>query len=198
MAKDNGAIGGKAVPLTEIKPDGKNPNQHSERGVYMLRRSMERFGFLEPGVLDANNRIIGGNSRTETAVDVLDADEAIVIDIDGKRPVFVRRADLDLETAEGREASIALNRSAEVGITWDVGVLADFAADGLDLGEWWQDFELTDLGLAAVNGAEEADAEPQKWDEQYAILIELNDESEQVAALQTLTDMGYKCRALIS
>ncbi len=43
----------------------------------MLRKSVERFGFLEPGVLDAHNRIIGGNNRTETAADILDADEAI-------------------------------------------------------------------------------------------------------------------------
>lgn len=143
----NGAGGSQTVKLSDIKPDDKNPNKHSERGTYMLRNSMQRFGFLEPGVLDKDNRIIGGNSRTETAADILDAEDAIVIDIDGKRPVFVRRSDLDLNTPEGREASIALNRSAETGITWDIDVLADFAADGLELGEWWQDFELAEMGI---------------------------------------------------
>lgn len=49
------------VRLSDITPDDRNANAHTERGEYMLRRSMERFGFLEPGVLDANNRIIGGN-----------------------------------------------------------------------------------------------------------------------------------------
>jgi len=50
--------------------DDRNANAHTERGTYMLRRSLERFGFLEPGVLDANNRIIGGNNRTEAAAAV--------------------------------------------------------------------------------------------------------------------------------
>ena len=65
------------VKLSQIRQDELNANAHTERGTYMLRKSMERFGFLEPGVLDANNRIIGGNNRTETAADILDADEAI-------------------------------------------------------------------------------------------------------------------------
>lgn len=55
------------VKLSQIRQDELNANAHTERGTYMLRKSMERFGFLEPGVLDANNRIIGGNNRTETA-----------------------------------------------------------------------------------------------------------------------------------
>ena len=58
------------VKLTDITPDDRNANAHTERGTYMLRRSLERFGFLEPGVLDANNRIIGVNNRTEAAAAV--------------------------------------------------------------------------------------------------------------------------------
>jgi len=108
---------------------------------------MERFGFLEPGVLDANNRIIGGNNRTETAADILDADEAIVIDIDGRTPVFVRRTDLDLTTPEGREAAIALNRTAQVGIEFDPLVLEDLAVSGVELGDWFQPQELRAFGL---------------------------------------------------
>lgn len=104
------------VRLSDIIPDDRNANAHTERGEYMLLRSVARFGFLEPGVLDANGRVISGNHRLEVAADVLDAADAIVVDIDGTRPVFVRRRDLDLTTPEGREAAIALNRSAQVGI----------------------------------------------------------------------------------
>lgn len=113
----------------------------------MLRRSLERFGFLEPGVIDKNGRIIGGNNRAEAAADVLDADEAIVIDIDGTRPVFVRRNDLDLTTPEGREAAIALNRTAQVGIEFDAVALGDLVEGGLDLGDWFQPYELKALSL---------------------------------------------------
>ena len=135
------------VKLSDITPDDRNANAHTERGTYMLRRSIERFGFLEPGVLDANNRIIGGNNRTEAAADVLDAEDAIVIDIDGRRPVFVRRADLDLTTPEGREAAIALNRTAQVGIEFDPLVLEDLAVSGVGLGDWFQPAELRAFGL---------------------------------------------------
>lgn len=125
------------VKLSEITPDDRNANIHTERGTYMLRRSLERFGFLEPGVLDANNRIIGGNHRTEAAADVLDASEAIVIDIDGKTPVFVRRKDIDLSTAAGREAAVALNRTAQVGIEFDPTILMEYLDAGVDLGDWF-------------------------------------------------------------
>ena len=135
------------VKLSDITPDDRNANSHTERGTYMLRRSIERFGFLEPGVLDANNRIIGGNNRTEAAADVLDASEAVVIDIDGTRPVFVRRRDLDLTTPEGREAAIALNRTAQVGIEFDPLMLEDLALSGVDMGDWFQQGELREFGL---------------------------------------------------
>jgi hypothetical protein len=138
------------VKLSDITPDDRNANAHTERGTYMLRRSIERFGFLEPGVLDANNRIIGGNNRTEAAVDVLDASEAVVIDIDGTRPVFVRRRDLDLTTPEGREAAIALNRTAQVGIEFDPLAIASLLVDDVDLSDWFHDGELDALLADAV------------------------------------------------
>jgi hypothetical protein len=40
------------IPLSAIEPDSRNANRHTERGTYMLNRSMERFGFLtgnQPG-----------------------------------------------------------------------------------------------------------------------------------------------------
>lgn len=142
------------VKLSDITPDERNANAHTERGTYMLRRSLERFGFLEPGVLDANNRIIGGNNRTEAAADVLDASEAVVIDIDGSQPVFVRRRDLDLTTPEGREAAIALNRSAQVGIQFDPLVLNELALDGVALNDWFQAAELPFLDLPVDEGTD--------------------------------------------
>lgn len=135
------------VKLSDITPDDRNANAHTERGAYMLRRSLERFGFLEPGVLDANNRIIGGNNRTEAAADVLDASEAVVIDIDGKTPVFVRRRDLDLTTPRGREAAIALNRAAQVGIQFDAFELDAHLEDGVDISDWFRVDELDALRI---------------------------------------------------
>ena len=61
--------------------------------------------------------------------------------------MFVRRRDLDLTTPEGREAAIALNRTAQVGIEFDPLVLEDLAVSGVGLGDWFQPAELRAFGL---------------------------------------------------
>jgi site-specific DNA-methyltransferase (adenine-specific)/site-specific DNA-methyltransferase (cytosine-N4-specific) len=151
------------VPLDSIEQDPRNANKHSERGEYMVRRSMERFGYAEAGTLDKNNKIIGGNLRTEIAHDVLDATEAIVIDVDGTKPVYIRRPDIDLDTADGRELAYALNRSAQVSIDFDPAVIEMDLAAGLDLGDWFKptEIELMFDGTGATSEEETADAEPQ-------------------------------------
>jgi hypothetical protein len=157
------------IPLSAIEPDSRNANRHTERGTYMLNKSMEKFGFLEPGVLDASNNVIGGNNRLLAAADVLDPDGAIVIDIDGTKPVFVRRKDLSLDTPQGREAAIALNRTAQVGIEFDADVIGADIGAGVDLGDWFQPFE-----LEALMGQ----APPDDWreyDESAADDVEFNE-----------------------
>lgn len=135
----------KIVPLSEIEQDQLNANKHSERGNAMLRNSMAEFGFAEAGTLDRHNRIIGGNHRTEVSADVLGADEAIVIEVDGKKPVFIKRSDIDLSTKEGRKLAYYLNRTAQVSIDWDPErLLADVNA-GVELGNLFRDDELAGL-----------------------------------------------------
>lgn len=85
--------------LSDLRPDPENANEGSERGRQLIAESMERFGFLTPGVLDANDTILIGNKRSETAAD-LPMDDALIIDSDGSRPIFVRRTDLDLDSAD--------------------------------------------------------------------------------------------------
>lgn len=140
------------IKLKDIKPDAHNANAHTERGEYMLRKSMGKFGFLEAGLLDADNNIIGGNHRAEVAADVLAAEDAVVIDVDGTQPVFIRRRDLRLDTPEGREAAIALNRTAQVGIEWDADAIAEGIEDGVNLDDWFREDELEDI--AAVHDLE--------------------------------------------
>ena len=141
------------VPISDIKNDPKNANLHSERGHYMVRRSIERFGFADAGTLDKNNTLIGGELRTEAAADVLDADEAIIIDVDGTKPVFIRRKDLDVNEPDGRELSYALNRAAEVSIDFDAEQIAADLEAGIELGDWWKDFELEELGVTVPDFA---------------------------------------------
>ena len=133
--------------LSEIKFDRANANKGTERGRYAIEASMREFGFADAGTLDKNNAIIGGNKRTEVAGEI-GMDDAIVIDVDGTKPVFIRRNDLDLFSTEddrARRLAYALNRSQQLSLDWDAEqVLADLNA-GMDLSGLFFDFELDKL-----------------------------------------------------
>lgn len=83
--------------LSELTPDPENANEGTERGRALIKESMEKFGFLSPGVIDAKDTTIIGNKRQEVA-DSLDMSEALIIESDGTKPIFIRRTDLDLDS----------------------------------------------------------------------------------------------------
>ena len=135
------------VKISDIKFDRANANKGTERGRYAIEASMREFGFADAGTLDKNNAIIGGNKRTEVAGEI-GMDDAIVIDVDGTKPVFIRRNDLDLFSTEddrARRLAYALNRSQQLSLDWDAEqVLADLNA-GVDLSALWKQDELDEL-----------------------------------------------------
>ena len=135
------------VKISDIKFDRVNANKGTERGRYAIEASMREFGFADAGTLDKNNAIIGGNKRTEVAGEI-GMDDAIVIDVDGTKPVFIRRNDLDLFSTEddrARRLAYALNRSQQLSLDWDAEqVLADLNA-GVDLSALWRQDELDEL-----------------------------------------------------
>lgn len=146
---------GQNVKISDIKFDRANANKGTERGRYAIEASMREFGFADAGTLDKNNAIIGGNKRTEVAGEI-GMDDAIVIDVDGTKPVFIRRNDLDLFSTEddrARRLAYALNRSQQLSLDWDAEqVLADINA-GVDLSGLWKQDELSEL-LATIDGAD--------------------------------------------
>ena len=150
--------------LSDIKFDKSNANKGSVRGRGMIEASMREFGFADAGTLDRNNTIIGGNKRTEVAGEISLSDEAIIIDVDGTKPVYIRRNDLDLsdpDDARARRLAYALNRTSEVSMTWDTEqLLADVNA-GVDLSGMFRADELDELLAGMVDAAPVEDVEPQ-------------------------------------
>jgi hypothetical protein len=66
------------------------------------------------------------------------------VQTDGRHLIAVQRCDLDLTTdARARELAIADNRVSELDLEWDVEILKQLHADGLDLSAWWtpEEFE---------------------------------------------------------
>jgi DNA modification methylase len=114
----------------------------------MVSRSLEKLGAGRSILIDRDNEIIAGNLTTEQAA-AMGLEEVIIVETDGNQLVAVKRTDMDLDdpATGAREMAYADNRAAVVSIDFDPEqVKLDYEA-GLELGDWWQDFELEELGV---------------------------------------------------
>jgi hypothetical protein len=55
------------VPINALRPHDKNARTHSTRQIKQIARSIERFGFLNPILIDGGGRIICGHGRVAGA-----------------------------------------------------------------------------------------------------------------------------------
>jgi hypothetical protein len=136
------------IRLEEILFDENNANEGTERGRYMVEESIRRFGFADAGTLDKNNKLLNGEKRTEVASEISLSDDAIILDVDGTRPVYLRRKDLDLDDPQddrARQLAYFLNRSQEVSLRWNTSqVIADIEA-GVDLNAMFNESEVATM-----------------------------------------------------
>lgn len=49
--------------LADIKPNPKNPRHHSEKAILLLSSGIERWGFLNPIIVDEYGNIVAGHAR---------------------------------------------------------------------------------------------------------------------------------------
>jgi len=49
--------------LADIKPNPKNPRTHSEKAILLLSSGIERWGFLNPIIVDEHGNIVAGHAR---------------------------------------------------------------------------------------------------------------------------------------
>ena len=136
----------------------------------MLEQSLRKLGAGRSIVLDKQGRIIAGNKTAETA-GAIGLDDVIIVRTNGDKIVAVLREDLDLDDPAGmaRELAYADNRAGQVSLDFDPDVIAEDLAAGLDLSDWWQDFEL-DILTGAV-----PDVEFKEYDESIADDVEYHE-----------------------
>ena len=103
------------MKVSDLKPHERNPRTHSKTQIRQIADSIRRFGFTNPVLVDAENRIIAGHGRVEAAR-LLKMTDVPTIRIDR------------FSEAERRAYIIADNRLAELA-GWDEELLA------LELGE---------------------------------------------------------------
>jgi hypothetical protein len=119
--------------LTDLKPDQRNPNAHTDKGRALLRSSLKRLGAGRSIVLDKHGRIIAGNATAAEAAES-GIDGVIVVKSDGKKLIAVQRDDLDLDKdPKAREMSIADNAIADADLQWDPKILRELKDSDVDL-----------------------------------------------------------------
>lgn len=99
-------------PVTTIAPYWRNP-RIANQAVTAVQASIERFGFLQPILVDTNNVIVAGHTRYAAALR-LNLDQVPTIT-------------LDLPEARLREYRIIDNRTAEYASWDDEGLISQLA-----------------------------------------------------------------------
>ncbi|WP_315762588.1 DNA methyltransferase [Sphingomonas sp. Y38-1Y] len=123
--------------MSELRPRAGNPRTHSRKQIEQIKKSLQRFGFTNPALIDEEDRIIAGHGRIEAARE-LGLSEVPTILLGG------------MSEADVRAYVIADNRLAEKS-GWDKNLLAIELRYLSDLEEDY-DLTLTGFDLAEVDG----------------------------------------------
>ena len=125
-----------------ILPNSRNARTHSARQIQQIARSIERFGFNNPVLVDQNNRVIAGHGRVAAAKSL------------GHDVVPTLRIE-HLSDVEKRAYIIADNKLAEKA-GWDTEILA---IEFQTLGELGFELELTGFELPEIEMMLDAEAQ---------------------------------------
>jgi len=110
-------------PVESLKPYARNPRTHSEAQINGIMRSIEKFGFTNPILLDGENVIIAGHGRLQAAI-LLGMKTVPCVDLHG------------MTAAEKRAYIIADNQLA-LNAGWDMEMLSaeilELAQGGIDI-----------------------------------------------------------------
>jgi hypothetical protein len=119
------------VPIKELKPNKQNPRQIKEADYLRLKESIEKFGLIDPIIVNSNkkrkNVVIGGHMRLRVASELAYATVPVIY--------------LDLTLPKEKELNLRLNKN---GGEWDKDALANYfeLEDLIDIG-----FKHVELGL---------------------------------------------------
>jgi hypothetical protein len=173
-------------PTGELTPYANNARTHTMEQVLAIARSMDRFGFTNPILLDGNNGIIAGHGRLQAAIE-LNLPEVPCIDLHG------------LSESEKQAYVIADNQLA-MQAGWDYAVLAgqveDLAVGGFDVSLLgFNEKEMATIermGANAGNGAENTTY----GGDRFLLMVEFVNEIDQQQAFQELQAKGWTVKVL--
>ena len=143
--------------LTDLQSDPHNANRGTARGRDALARSLRDYGAGRAVLIDRHGCVIAGNKTVEQAKRL--NIPLRVVKTYGHHLIAVQREDLDLVTdPRARALAIADNRVGELDLEWDVDMLKQLHADGLDLSAFWTDAEFAALFAEPTTGLTDENA----------------------------------------
>lgn len=114
--------------IDKLAQDDKNFNKGTQFGEHLMDESISKFGLGRSILIDKNNRIIAGNKTAQKAGE-LGFERVVVVETDGNTMVAVKRTDIDLDSAQGRELALADNATSKANLAWDEETLKDVMAE---------------------------------------------------------------------
>ena len=169
--------------IDSLIPDDKNFNKGTEFGDHLMDDSLRKFGLGRSILLDKNDRIIAGNKTTEKAAE-LGFENVIIVETDGNTLVAVKRKDIDLDSAKGREFALADNATSKANLCFDTDLIMQEAAKF--------DFDPEDWGVS-IEQPEEAKPEDGKKVIDTRLIVECGDVAKLSMLFSELQDRGFKC-----
>lgn len=169
--------------IESLVPDNKNFNKGTEYGDRLMDESLRKFGLARSIVIDKNNRIIAGNKTAEKAADIGFTD-VLVVEVDGNQLVAVKRKDIDLDSAKGRELALADNATSKANLAWDESLIEEVSQ------QWG--FEPQDWGVDVFQ-QEEPEQEDQSGKKEIStrLIVECGDVTKLSLLFSELQDRGF-------
>lgn len=169
--------------IESLVPDNKNFNKGTEYGDRLVDESLRKFGLARSIVIDKNNRIIAGNKTAEKAADIGFTD-VLVVEVDGNQLVAVKRKDIDLDSAKGRELALADNATSKANLAWDESLVEEVSQ------QWG--FEPQDWGVDVFQQEEPEQEEPSgKKEISTRLIVECGDVTKLSLLFSELQDRGF-------
>ena len=151
MKKHSSPSPPRPLTMVDLTADPKNANRGTDRGRTALERSLREYGAGRAVLIDRQGRIIAGNKTVEQAKRL--NIPLRIVKTDGQHLIAVQRDDLDLATDPRAKAlALADNRVGQLDLEWDVEMLKQLHADGLDLSAFWTDAEFAELFADPTTG----------------------------------------------
>ena len=169
--------------IESLIPDDKNFNKGTEFGDHLMDESLRKFGLGRSILLDKNDRIIAGNKTTEKAAE-LGFENVIIVETDGKTLVAVKRKDIDLDSAKGREFALADNATGKANLCFDTDLIMQEAAKF--------DFDPEDWGVPTEQPEETAPENGKKVID-TRLIVECGDVAKLSLLFSELQDRGFRC-----